>query len=80
MLYLSANERNLLFSLIFRLGICYVRALGYVLTCLVPRPQYLRAADAFRITWSEPFVSDTYTSPKCIALEGLGRRRTGTRQ
>ena len=29
-------------------------------------------------TWSEPFVSDT--SPKCIDQEGLGRRRTGTRQ
>ena len=27
---------------------------------------------------SRPFVSDT--SPKCIDLEGLERRRTGTRQ
>ena len=38
-----------------------------------------RAADAFRVTWSErvrPFVSDT--SPKCVDREGLGRRRTGT--
>ena len=49
-----------------------------------PQASLLRAADAFRVTWSEQvffpwsFVSDT--SSKCIYQEGLGRCRTGARQ
>ena len=49
-----------------------------------PQASLLRAADAFRVTWSEqdffpwPFVSDT--SSKCIYREGLGRCHTGARQ
>ena len=38
----------------------------------------MRAADAFQVTWSGPFVSDT--SPNYIDREDLGRRRIGTWQ
>ena len=46
---------------------------------ICPWASLLRATNAFRVTWPLSLVvSDT--SPKCIDREGLGRRRTGTRQ
>ena len=51
--------------------------------CLVPRPQYSARPKRF-VTWSKrnfvscPLASDT--SPKRIDQEGLGTRRTETRQ
>ena len=51
--------------------------------CLVPRPHFSSRLKRFgtRGPWSvvsHPFASDT--SPKRIDREGLGKRRTGTRQ
>ena len=47
--------------------------------CLVPRPHFTSRPKRFGSPWSMvPFASDT--SPKRIDREGLGKRRTGTRQ
>ena len=37
----------------------------------------LRAANAFRMTWSERIFSSD-TPPKCLHRDCVGRRRTGT--
>ena len=57
--------------------------LGWLTPCLVPRPYYSTRPKRFgscgpieNVRW--PFASDT--SPKWIDLEGLWKRRTGTRQ
>ena len=42
-----------------------------------PQASFFLAAKAFRITWS---MRKSDTSPKRIDREGLGKRRTGTRQ
>ena len=47
-------------------------------TCLVTRPHYYARPMRFGSRGPRKFFSDT--SPKCIDREGLGRRRTGTRQ
>ena len=55
----------------------------YLDFCLVPRPHYFALPKRFGSRGpsenvSRPFASDT--SPKWIDREGLGKRRTGTRQ